>query len=252
MVCRHPAQDRPPAAHRPHPSLAGLTRAGQGDIHPGFYPTGPQILIIYNGGSDTLFRASVQRANVTTFPRRNCWSDTPERLFETAVVVVKSLSCVQLFATPWTTACQASLSFTISRRLLKLIASETMISSNYLILCRLLLLTSILPSIRVFSNELTLHISSVQLLNCDWLFVTPWTAARQASLSITNSQSLLKLLSIKPLMSSNCFVLYRPLSFCLQSCPASGSFPMSQFFVSGGQSIGVLALASVLPMNIQD
>ena len=143
------------------------------------------------------------------------------------------------------------LSFTISRRLRKLIASETMIPSNYLILCRLLLLTSILPSIRVFSNELALHISSVQLLSCDWLFVTPWTAARQASLSITNSQSLLKLLSIEPLMSSNCFVLYHPLS-CLQSFPASGSFPMSQFFVSGGQSIGVLALASVLPMNIQD
>ena len=43
-----------------------------------------------------------------------------------------------------------------------------------------------------------------------------------------------------------------PLSFCLQSFPASGAFPMSQFFTSGGQSIGVSASASVLPMNIQD
>ena len=84
-----------------------------------------------------------------------------------------------------------------------------------------------------------------------WLFVTPWTAAHQASLSITNSQSLLKLMSIESVMPSNHFsssVL--PFSFCLQSFPSSGSFPMSWLFPSGGQSIG--ASASVLPMNIQD
>ena len=75
------------------------------------------------------------------------------------VAIVQSLSCVQLFATPWTVACQASLSFTISQSLLKLMCIESMMPSNHLILCYpLLLLPSIFPSIRVFSNELALHI----------------------------------------------------------------------------------------------
>ena len=72
-------------------------------------------------------------------------------------VVVQSLSCVQLFATPWTAACQASPSFTIFQRLLKLMSIELVMPSNHLILHRsLLLLPSICPSIRVFSNELAL------------------------------------------------------------------------------------------------
>ena len=81
---------------------------------------------------------------------------------------------------------------------------------------------------------------------------TPWTAACQASLSITNSQSLLKLMSIESVTPSKHLILCRPFSSCLQSFPASGSFPMSRFFEPGGQSIGVSALISVLPMNIQD
>ena len=95
-----------------------------------------------------------------------------------------------------------------------------------------------------------LIISSVQSLSHVWVFVTPWTAARQASLSVTNSRSLFKLMSIKSVMPPNHLILYRPFSSCLQSFPASGSFPMSQVFASSGQSIG--ASASVLPMNIQD
>ena len=98
---------------------------------------------------------------------------------------------------------------------------------------------------------LTSPISSVQLLSCVWFSATSWTAARQASLSITKSWSLLKLMSIESVMPSNHLFLYHPLSSCLQSFPAPGSFPMSQFFTSGGQSIGVSALASLLPMNIQ-
>ena len=71
----------------------------------------------------------------------------------------QSLSCVWLFATPWTTVYQASLSFTISQSLLKLMSIESVMPSNHLILCHpLLLLPSIFPSIRVFSNELALHI----------------------------------------------------------------------------------------------
>ena len=76
------------------------------------------------------------------------------------VVVVQSLSRVQLFEIPWTAAGQASLSFTISQSLLKLMSIEAMMPSNHLILCRpLLLLPSIFPSIRDF-NELVLHLRS--------------------------------------------------------------------------------------------
>ena len=75
------------------------------------------------------------------------------------VVVVQSLSHVQLFVTPWTAACQASLFFTISRSLFKLMSIESVMSSNHLILCSLLLLPSVSPSIRVFSNESALCVS---------------------------------------------------------------------------------------------
>ena len=72
---------------------------------------------------------------------------------------VQSFSCVQLFVTPWTAARQASLSITKCQSLLKLMSIESVIPSNHLILCHtLLLLPSISPSIRVFSNELALHI----------------------------------------------------------------------------------------------
>ena len=73
----------------------------------------------------------------------------------------------------------------------------------------------------------------------------------QASLSITSSWSLLKLMPIESVMPSNHLILCRPFSSCFQSFPASESFQMSQLFASGGQSIGVSASASVLPMNIQ-
>ena len=72
------------------------------------------------------------------------------------LVVVQSLSHVQLFATPWTTACQASLSFTISQSLLKLMSIEPMMPSNHLVLCHPFS-SSVFPSIRVFSNESALH-----------------------------------------------------------------------------------------------
>jgi len=94
------------------------------------------------------------------------------------------------------------------------------------------------------------YFNSVQLLSRVWLFATPWTAARQASLSITNSRcsnSCLLSRWCHPTISSSVV----PFS-CLQSFPASGSFQMSQLFASGGRSIGVSASALVLPMNTQD
>ena len=90
----------------------------------------------------------------------------------------------------------------------------------------------------------------VQSLSCAGLFVTPWTVACQASLSITNSWSLLKLMSIKELMPPKHLILCHPLLLCLQSFPASGSFPVNQFFTSCGQSIRASASAAVLSMNI--
>ena len=81
---------------------------------------------------------------------------------------------------------------------------------------------------------------------------TPWTAACQASLSITNSWSPPKLMSTESVMPSSHLILCRPLSSCPQSFPASWSFQMSQLSASGGQSIGVSASTSVLPLNIQD
>ena len=76
---------------------------------------------------------------------------------------------------------------------------------------------------------------------------TPWAAARQASLSFSISWGLLKLMSIESVMPSSHLILCFPWSFA-----ASGSFTMSQFFASGGQTIGTSVSASVLPMNIQD
>ena len=100
--------------------------------------------------------------------------------------------------------------------------------------------------------HILLQFSSVQSHSRVWLFATLWTAARQGSLSITNSQSLFKLISSShcchPAISS--FVV--PVSSYFQSFPTSGSFPMSQFVVSGSQSIGVSASAPILPMDIQD
>ena len=84
------------------------------------------------------------------------WPDWVSYLFS---VQSKSLSCVQVFATPWMAACQASLSITNFRSLHKLMSIESVRPSNHLILCcPLLLLPSIFPSIKVFSNESALHI----------------------------------------------------------------------------------------------
>ena len=90
----------------------------------------------------------------------------------------------------------------------------------------------------------------VQSLSHVQVFVTPWTVARQVSLSIINSRSLLKLMSIKLVMPSNHLILCRPLLLLPSIFPSIMVFLKSQFFTSGGQSIGVSA--SVLPMNIQD
>ena len=90
-----------------------------------------------------------------------------------------------------------------------------------------------------------LQFRSVQSFSRVRLFATPWIAARQASLSITNSRSLPKPMSIELVMPSNHLILCRPLLLLPQSLPASRSFPMSQLFSWGGQSIGVSASISL-------
>ena len=129
-----------------------------------------------------------------------CWVSAPEhkswRCFmqeelktntgDRNAIIVQSFSCVRLFATLWTEVLQASLFFTISRSLLKLMSFELMIPSTHLILCRpLLLLPSIFPSIRVFSSDTLLHIrwpnigvsasASVLPMNIQDWFPLGWT-----------------------------------------------------------------------------
>ena len=104
---------------------------------------------------------------------------------------VQSLSCVRPFATPWTAARRASQSITNSRGLLKLMSIESVMPSNHLIFCG--------PDRK-----------STRLNSCVRLVATTWTAL-QASLSITNSQSLLKHMSIESVMPSNHLIFCRPL-----------------------------------------
>ena len=115
-----------------------------------------------------------------------------EKLFLTVFIVVQLLSRVQLFSTPWTATHQASLSFTISQSLLKLMSTELVMPSNHLILCHPLLLPpSIFPTIRVFSNQSVVRIrwpkywsfsnrpsneySGLISFRIDWLFPTVFT-----------------------------------------------------------------------------
>ena len=98
-------------------------------------------------------------------------------------------------------------------------------------------------------DALAFFVVVVELLSRIQLFVTPWTAARQAPLSHTVSWGLPKFMSIKSVKLSNHLILCCTLLLFLQSFPASESFPMSQLFALGGQNIG--ASPSVLPVNIQ-
>ena len=109
------------------------------------------------------------------------------------IVVFQSLSCVLLFATPWTAAHQASLFFTISCSLLKLLSIESVMPSNHLILCCPLLLPSIFPSIRVFSNESAL---CVRWPNC-WHFSFSISPSNEYSGLISFRMDCLDLLAVQ-------------------------------------------------------
>ena len=89
----------------------------------------------------------------------------------------------------------------------------------------------------------------VQFLSCIWLFVTPWTTAHQASLSLSISRSFPKFLSIELVMLSNHLIIIHP--FLLLPFIFPASVLLSQLFALGGQSVGASALASILPMSNQ-
>ena len=101
-----------------------------------------------------------------------------------------------------------------------------------------------------FANKLALQFSQFSR-SVVFNSLTPWIAARQASLSITISRSSLKLTSIELVMPSSHLILCCPLLLLPLILPESESFPMSQLFAWGGQSTGVSALASFLPKNTQ-
>ena len=94
--------------------------------------------------------------------------------------------------------------------------------------------------------------SSVQSLSRVRLFATPWTAAHQASLSITNSQSSPKLMSIELVIPSNHLILCHPLLLLPSIFPSIRVFSNESLFTSSGQSIRASASTSILPMNTQD
>ena len=175
----------------------------------------------------------------------------------------------QLFVTLWIKAREASLSIIKSRSSPKLLSIESVMPSNHLTFCHPLLLPpSVFPSIRVFSSKSVLHIRWPKY----WSFsISPSNESVQFSHSVM-SDSLQRHESqharppcpsptpgvhpdsrpliqwCHPAISSSVV----PFSSCPQSFPASGSFPVNQFFASGGQSIGVSASTSVLPMNTRD
>ena len=113
--------------------------------------------------------------------------------------LIQSLSHVQLFVTPWTAVRQASLSFTNSRSLLKLMSIELVMPSNHLILCHpLLLLPSIFPSIRLFSNESVLHIRWPK----DWVFSFSISPSNEYSGLISFRMGWLNLLAVQGTLKS--------------------------------------------------
>ena len=112
---------------------------------------------------------------------------------------VQSLSCVRLFATPWTAACQASLFITSSWSLLKLMSIESGMPSNHLILCRpILLLPSIFPSIRVFSNGSALRIRWPKY----WMFSFSISPSNEYSGLMSFRMDLLDLLAVQGTLKS--------------------------------------------------
>ena len=156
---------------------------------------------------------------------------------------VQSLSHVRLFATPWSAACQASLSITNSRSPPKSMSIESVMASNHVILCHpLLLLPSIFTSIR--SDKISCSVMSYSLRPHASQHARPPCPTPTPGVHLDSRPSSQW---CHPAISSSVI----PFSSCPQSLPASESFPTSQLIDWGGQSTGVSALASFLPKKSQ-
>ena len=107
------------------------------------------------------------------------------------------------------------------------------------------------PSTTLLASALLPNVAAVQLLSRLCLFETPWTAAHQASLAFTLSQSLVKVMSFESMVLSNHLILCRPLLLLPSIFPLIRVFFSDSLFSSGGQSTGISASASVLPMSVQ-
>ena len=158
---------------------------------------------------------------------------------------VQSLSHVQLFATPWNTAHQASLSITNSQSLLKLMPIESVIPSNYLILCcPLLLLPSIFPSIWVFSNESVLHIRWPKY----WSFSFSINPSNEYSGLISFRMDWLDLLAVQGTLK-NLFQHHRSKASVLQ-CSAFFTVQLSPPYMTTGKTIALTRCTFVLQSNV--
>ena len=179
------------------------------------------------------------------------------------VCILSHFSHIQLCATLWTIACQAPLSIRFSRQEYWSglpcpppgdLPDQGMEPRSLMFPALAGRFFTTCPTWEAqISLLLGLSLQSIQSLSHFQLFATLCTTARQASLSTANPQSLLKLISIEPVMPSNHLILCFPLLLLPSTFPSIRVFSkMSQFFASGGQSIGVSASASVLPMSTQD
>ena len=147
---------------------------------------------------------------------------------------VQSLSCVQLFATPWTAACQASLSITNSRSLLKLMSIESVMPSNHLILCHPLLLPpSIFPSIRVFSDESVLLIRWPKY----WSFSFSISPSNEYSGLISFRMYWLDLLAVQGTLKG--LLQYHSSKASVLWCSASIIVQLSHLYMATGKTIAL-------------
>ena len=146
---------------------------------------------------------------------------------------VQSVSHVWLFATPWTAACQASLSITNSWSLLKLMSIELVIPSNHLILCHPLLLPSIFPSIRVFSNESVLHIRWPKY----WRFSVNISPSNEHSGLISFRMDWLDLLAVQGTLKS--LIQHHSSKASIFQCSAFFTVQPSHPYMTNGKTIAL-------------
>ena len=152
---------------------------------------------------------------------------------------VQSLSLAQLFVIPWTAACQASLSITNSQILLKFMSIESVMPSNHLILCHpLLLLPSVFPSKRVFSNESVLHSRWPKY----WSFSFSISRSNAYSGLISFRMDWLDLLAVQGTLKSH---LQHHSSKALIQCSAFFMFQLSDPYMTTGKTIALMILTFV-------